>query len=397
MTIKRRTISNMLCLTTVSAIMIALFTSTSISIPALAAGETVNIWLTTGDKANLLAVQPNVTFAPDSGSNPLTIDVNESIVYQTMDGFGASFTDSSAWLVWNKLTATQRNTLMNNLFNPTTGIGLSYLRQPIGSTDFALSNYTFDDMPAGQTDPNLTNFSINHDKTYITPVIKQALAINPNLHVMGSPWSAPAWMKTSGSLFNGTLQTQYYGAYANYFVKFIQAYNAEGIPVYAITLQNEPHFEPNSYPGMRLEPSDEANFVKNNLGPAFSSAGITTKIIVWDHNWDEPNYPIAVLNDSAAKSYIAGSAFHCYGGTVDAQTTVHNTHPTKNLYFTDCTSPNAPVACGLPTGPPTSSGIFRTSLLARSAIGRAWSPSGTWRWMKTTAPRMAAAPTAPVW
>src|SRR5689334_8783438 len=289
MNLKQRTISYMLCLTTVSALLITLFTSTSVPAPALAAGETVNIWLTTGDKANLLAPQPAVTFVPDSGSNPLTIDVNESLSYQTMDGFGASFTDSSAWLVWNKLSAAQRNTLMNNLFNPSTGIGLSYLRQPISSSDFALSNYTYDDMPAGQTDPNLTNFSINHDKTYITPVIQQALAINPNLHVMGTPWSAPAWMKTSGSLFNGTLQTQYYGAYANYFVKFIQAYNTEGIPVYAITLQNEPHFEPNSYPGMRLEPADEANFVKNNLGPAFSSAGITTKIIVWDHNWDEPN------------------------------------------------------------------------------------------------------------
>jgi glucosylceramidase len=333
---KRKTISSLICLTTVSVLVLTLFTSMSISVPALAAGETVNIWVTTGDQSKLLQPQANVTFAPDSGSVPLTIDVNEATTYQQMDGFGASFTDSSAWLVWNRLTSAQRNTLMNNLFNPSTGIGLSYLRQPIGSTDFALSNYTFDDMPAGQTDPNLNNFSINHDLAYIIPVVQQARSLNPNLKVMITPWSAPAWMKTNGSLLNGgSLNASAYGPYANYFVKTIQAYAAQGIPISALTIQNEPQFAP-AYPGMLMSATEQANFIKNNLGPALANAGLSTKIVIFDHNWDTPQYPQNVLSDAAASAYIDGSAWHCYAGTVDAQNTVHNAYPNKNIYFTEC-------------------------------------------------------------
>src|SRR5262249_14920641 len=143
---------------------------------------------------------------------------------------------------------------------------------------------------------------------------------------------------TSGSLITGRLLPQYYGAYANYFVKFIQAYQSAGVPIYAITPQNEPFFEPGNYPGMRWEPGDVADFIKNNLGPSFASAGINTKIIVWDHNWDVPTYPMTVLNDPAAKPFIDGSAFHCYAGSVSAQTTVHNAHPDRKIYFTECTS-----------------------------------------------------------
>ena len=301
---------------------------------ASAAAEPVQAWVTEGNKSKLLSEESGITFAADGAAVNPTIEVDERTTYQSIDGFGASFTDSSAWLIQNKLDEASRNELMNKLFGRTGGIGISYMRLPMGSTDFALNNYTYDDAALGTTDENLDYFSIAHDQAYIIPTIKQALAINPDLKIMATPWSAPAWMKTNESLIKGKLKPEYYAVYAQYFVKFIQAYEAEGIAIDAITLQNEPHFEPGGYPGMRMEPEDQAAFVKV-LGPAFQAAGITTKIIVWDHNWDEPNYPIDVLNDSEAKPYIAGSAFHGYAGSVDSQALVHDQHPDKDIYFTE--------------------------------------------------------------
>jgi O-glycosyl hydrolase len=296
-----------------------------------AAGETVQIWVTTTDQSKLLQRQTDVAFGPDGAASPLTIDVNEGTAYQTIDGFGAHLTDSSAWLIWNRMSVAQRTTLMNNLFNPATGAGLSYLRQPMSASDFALADYTYDD-----TCCDLADFSISYDRAYILPLLRQALAINPAIRIMGSPWSAPAWMKTSNNLNNGSLRPEYYAMYANLFVRFVQAYQAEGVPIDAVTPQNEPLYEPGGYPGMRMEPTQQADFVKNHLGPAFASAGITAKIIVYDHNWDQPNYPITILNDAAARNYVAGSAFHCYAGAVDAQNQVHNAYPAKDIWFTEC-------------------------------------------------------------
>jgi glucosylceramidase len=191
-------------------------------------------------------------------------------------------------------------------------------------------------MPPGQADPDLAHFSIEHDQAYIIPAIQDAFKINPSLKLIASPWSPPAWMKDSDSLVKGTLQSKYYSAWAQYFVKFIQAYQAEDLPIYAITIQNEPQYEPNTYPGMRLEATDEAELVKSYLGPAFQAAGINTKILIWDHNWDKWSYPIEVLDDPQAKAIVDGSAFHCYAGSVIAQGIVHDAHPDKNLYFTEC-------------------------------------------------------------
>jgi len=294
----------------------------------------VNVWLTRGDRSQLLAPQSALTFTPDRPTRRyLAIDVDETITYQQVAGFGGSLTDSSAWLMANELGASPRDTLMSSLFDPVRGIGLSLLRQPMGASDFALAHYTYDD-----TCCDLSDFSVDHDRAYIIPLLRQALSLNPMLRVMGSPWSAPAWMKDSGSLYGGKLLPQHYGTYADYFVRFVKAYQAEGIPVGFVTLQNEPHYEPPDYPGMRWEATEEADFVKNHLGPAFAANGITTKIVVWDHNWDEPSYPITVLNDPMAKAYVDGSAFHCYGGTVDNQAQVHDAHPDRNIYFSECTS-----------------------------------------------------------
>jgi O-glycosyl hydrolase len=310
------------------------------SVPGLAqtGGALVTVWLTTPDKLNLMAPQGGVVFQADAGQNATTIDVDSRTTFQQVDGFGASFTDSSAWLVYTKLTPAARNELMSRLFDPVAGIGLSYLRQPMGATDFALSSYTYDDMPAGQTDSSLTHFSINHDRAYILPLLKQARLINNQLRIMATPWSPPAWMKSTQSMIGGTLNSSAMSPLAGYFVKFLQAYQTEGVPIDRITVQNEPHFAPGGYPGMFMEWDQQAAFVRDYLGPALANASLTTGIAVWDHNWDEPNYPLNILADAGAAQYVSGSAFHCYAGTPAAMTTVHDFNPGKDLYLTECTA-----------------------------------------------------------
>lgn len=298
---------------------------------AHAANEVVGVWMTTSDRTRLLSPQSSVAFGPDGAAQPTTIDVDEATRYQSMDGFGASLTDSSAWLLWNRMSASQRATLLNQLFSTTSGIGLSVLRQPMGGSDFSLSHYNYDN-----TCCDLNDFSISYELAYIVPLLKQIRAVNPELLLMGVPWSPPGWMKTSGSMIGGSLLTQHYGNLASYFVRWVQAYQAQGLPIYAVLPQNEPQFSPTGYPGMLMSATQQAAFVKNNLGPALRGAGLNTKIIVFDHNWDIASYATTVLNDSAAKSYAAGSGFHCYGGTLTAQTTVHNAHPDRDIWHTEC-------------------------------------------------------------
>jgi glucosylceramidase len=297
--------------------------------------ETINIWLTTPDQKNLLQEQVGILFSDTPTNENILIEIDDSKSFQEMDGFGASFTDSSAWLLAHCLDDEKRDEVMRKLFDPIEGVGLSYIRQPMGSSDFALRNYTYNDIPEGETDFELNHFSIEYDKPYIIPMLKKAIEINPAIKVMGSPWSAPAWMKTNGSLIQGKLREDCYEVFANYFVKYIQAYEREGIPIHAITIQNEPDFEPEGYPGMRMTANEQTEFVKNHLGPAFENAGIKTKIIVWDHNWDQPDFPIEVLNNPEARKYISGSSFHGYGGEIEAQLDVHNAHPDKDIYFTE--------------------------------------------------------------
>ncbi len=296
----------------------------------------VKVWLTSTDKSRLLEPQPDIAFGPDAGGDSV-IYVNENNQYQQMDGFGAAMTDSSAWLIYTQMPEAQRKAVMSKLFSRSDGIGISVMRLPMGASDLVHGPaYTYDDMPAGQADPDLAHFSIEHDKAYIIPALQDAFKLNPGLKLVASPWSPPAWMKDSDQLGRGTLKSQYYAAWAQYFVKFVQAYQAQNVPIYAVTLQNEPHYEPGSYPGMRLEPADEATLAKSYLGPAFTAAGINTKILIWDHNWDEPDYPISVLSDAAARAVVDGSAFHCYAGSVLAQGLVHDAYPDKNLYETEC-------------------------------------------------------------
>jgi glucosylceramidase len=280
--------------------------------------------------------KPSPTFHKAQASSSITITVNAAQKYQTIDGFGASFTDSSAWLVYTKLTPEQRSQTMRDLFDAKTGIGLTLLRQPMGASDLALRDYSYDDMPAGQTDPDLKHFSIEHDQAYIVPTVREALAINPQIKVMATPWSPPGWMKTSDSLIGGSLKESAYPAFAQYFVKFLRAYEAAGIPIFGLTMQNEALFSPANYPGMTFESEAQRKFLSANLGPALAAADLHPKVMVYDHNWDHPEYPTTILSDPDASKYAAGTAWHCYEGDVSAQSAVHDKFPAKDVWETEC-------------------------------------------------------------
>lgn len=300
--------------------------------PPPAPTNDVEMWLTKGDQSALLQKQTDIlSFGTTANSFP-NIDIDSATAYQSVDGFGYTLTGSSAYLIRRMGTA-ESAALLNELFG-SNGIGVSYIRISIGASDLSPAVFSYNDLPTGQTDPTLANFSLANDTVDLIPVLKQVLQINPNIKIMGSPWSAPVWMKNNGSTIGGSLQPQYYAVYAQYFVKYIQQMQARGVPVHAVTVQNEPEHGGNN-PSMVMTAAQQADFVKNHLGPAFQTAGITTKIIVWDHNCDNPNYPITIMNDAAAKAYVDGSAFHLYAGDISALSTVRTAHPDKNLYFTE--------------------------------------------------------------
>jgi glucosylceramidase len=299
----------------------------------------VRVWLTTGDRERLLAREPDLQMSSDTAASTFAasvIDVDESRTYQQMIGFGAAMSDASAHVIMHRMQAGDREALMQDLFGRERGIGLSFVRLPMGASDFSLRHYSYDDMPGSQIDPALTRFSIAPDRAERIPLVQRALAINPEIKLVGSPWSPPAWMKSSGSLIKGTLLPRFYDSFADYFVKFIQAYAAEGLPIYAVTIQNEPNHEPADYPGMRLDAKQRARIVGWHLGPRFERAAIRTMIWDWDHNWDLSQDPLEMLADSTARKYVQGIAWHCYAGDVSAQSLPHHVYPDKDTYFTEC-------------------------------------------------------------
>ncbi|MCU1309096.1 MAG: Glucosylceramidase [Candidatus Angelobacter sp.] len=303
-------------------------------VTALAAQD-VQVVQTTPDLRQALQTQKPVRFGT-TGRSPLVIQVDDATQYQEIDGFGASLTDSSGWLLYTKLNAAQRQGVIRDLFDPIFGIGLSFIRQPMGASDLALHHYSYDDLPAGQKDPELNHFSIQHDEAYILPLLRAARAINPQLKVMATPWSPPGWMKTTRSLVGGSVLPEFYPALANYFVRFVQAYESAGVPIYAVTMQNEPLFVPKDYPGSEMPAGAQTTFLRDHLGPAFREAGVNAKVLVYDHNWDHAEYPAKVLGDPVAAKFAAGTAFHCYGGDVAAQGEIHDRFPEKDLWETEC-------------------------------------------------------------
>ncbi len=302
--------------------------------PTPAVKNEVDFWLTKGNQSVLLQKQTNILAFGSKANIYQNIEINDTQKYQTVDGFGFTLTGGSAQVI-NQLTTQKKKDLLQELFGSSdASIGLSYLRISIGASDLNAAPFTYDDMPSGQTDVSLTNFSLAPDMIDLIPLLKEILAINPNIKIMGSPWTAPLWMKDNSNFVGGSLQPKYYDVYAQYFVKFIQKMKAEGIVIDAITPQNEPLHGGNN-PSMVMTALQQADFIKNNLGPAFKSNNIATKIITYDHNCDNPQYPITILKDAVAYPFVTGSAFHLYGGDISALTTVHDAFPNKDVYFTE--------------------------------------------------------------
>jgi glucosylceramidase len=359
-------------------------TASARPVPAVQA----RVWVTTVDRAQLLRENAPVTFHQGTSTAP-TIVVDPTRSYQSMDGFGAAVTDSSASVLY-RLDPGAREQVMRQLFDPSAGIGVSFLRQPVGSSDFtaAAAHYTYDDVPAGQTDLALRNFSIAHDQQQILPLLRRARQLNPRLRVMATPWSPPAWMKTTDSLVGGRLKDEpaIYDAYARYLVAFVRAYAAAGVPVDYLSVQNEPqNRSPSGYPGTDMPVQQEEKLILA-LGPKLREASPDTKILAYDHNWAEhPNdvantppgedpqtdYPYEILAGPAAK-WVAGTAYHCYYGDPGAQSALHEAYPTKGIWFTECSGSHGPA------DPPAK--FFRDTLVwhARTlAIGttRDWAKS----------------------
>lgn len=292
------------------------------------------IWLSTPDQSHRLSRMADAPASTSAVGPVVAIDPTRR--YQLIQGFGAAITDASAELIAG-LPADERRTLIADLFSRKgEGLGLSFTRLTVGASDFSSVHYSFADTPGNVADPALRSFSIDRAKVHVLPVTRMALDANRDLKVMITPWSAPAWMKSSGSLITGRLKVEAYPAFAAYLARTIDAFGQQGVPVSMLSIQNEPDFEPKDYPGMRMSPAERAEVIGKHLGPLFERNGIKTRILDWDHNWDKPDQPLAVLADPDARRYVSGVAWHCYGGDVSAQEKVRAIHPDKDVWFTEC-------------------------------------------------------------
>lgn len=324
---------------------------------AAASAQSVSVYQTTPDLLEALSQRSTLHFeqkaaeGQEAANTPL-IAVDDAQRFQEIDGFGASLTDSAAWLFAKKAPA-QTDAAFKMLFGRKGGIALSILRQPIGSSDLAVTFYSYDDLcqqaakacttPAGETDTKLEHYSLAHDQEYLLPLLRKAIAINPGMHVMLTPWSPPGWMKSSGSMLGASgdekvkssLRPEFYPAFAGYLVKTIEGYQAAGVPVWAISVQNEPLYAPPTYSGMQMLASEQAAFFGEALGPALAAAGLKPKVMAYDHNWDRPDYPETVLKDPKAAALAAGTAWHHYGGDPAVMTKFHEQFPDKDEWVTE--------------------------------------------------------------
>jgi glucosylceramidase len=296
-------------------------------------------YVTTDDLSQHLSPVP-LTFGASSPAG-VSITVDPATTYQSIVGFGASITDSSSYVMTKYLSPSALTQLLDQLFDPAQGVGLSFLRQPMGASDFSsVGDFSYDD---GNADPTLSGFNLTQDLKATIPVLQQVVAIDPGMFILGSPWSPPAWMKDNNSM-DGTgatggssaLATDAYEPLAQYFVKYVQGYAAHGIVVSAVTPQNEPLYGSGTYPGMDLDAPSELTLIAQNMGPAFRAAGLKTQIWAYDHNWDQEGYPAQIVSDTTAGGFTQGAAFHCYAGDPSAMTTFHQAFPDKSIYMTEC-------------------------------------------------------------
>lgn len=301
--------------------------------PPVPTTSDIDVWLTKADETIKLQKQSSVLSFTSASNSYQNIEVNPSKTYQTIDGFGYTLTGGSVEVI-NQLSSAKKESLLQELFgNGENSIGVSYLRLSIGASDLNSSVFSYDDLPAGQTDVTLSQFSLSKDQALVD-MLKKILTINPNIKIIATPWSPPVWMKDNGNSIGGSLKPEYYGVYAQYFVKYIQEMKKNGITIDAVTPQNEP-LHPGNNPSMYMTAEQQRDFIKNNLGPAFQTANLSTKIIVYDHNCDKPEYPLTILADTEASKFVDGSAFHLYAGNILILNNVHNAYPDKNVYFTE--------------------------------------------------------------
>ncbi len=294
----------------------------------------VHWWLTAADRSSLLTPQPQTLALKPGNATESGIQIDDTTRLQTMDGFGFALTGGSAELLM-RMSGRARTALLKELFGSgKSSVAISYLRLSIGSSDMNAKVFTYDDLPAGEQDIQLTHFGLGPDLADVVPVLHEILKINPEVSILATPWSAPSWMKTNEKPKGGHLRLEDYAVYAQYLVKYVQAMAAESIQINAITPQNEP-LNPKNTPSLVMDANEEAVFISEALGPALRKAGLNTGIIVYDHNCDRPDYPKTVLADADANPFVLGSGFHLYGGDVAAMSAVHDAFPMKNLYFTE--------------------------------------------------------------
>ncbi len=295
----------------------------------------VEVWLTRPDKTALFNKQEGYLPVDVASRHSATITVNPSKGYQTMDGFGFALTGGSADLI-SKLPQTTRDDLLQELFSTDgSGIGLTHLRLSIGASDLSRVSYTYNDLLPGETDPDLERFNLAAGDIHVVPLLKAILAINPNVRIIATPWSAPPWMKTNESYIGGKLKLECYQVYANYVIKFINKMKSHGISINAITPQNEP-LNPKNNPSMAMSAVEQATFIGSHLGPALLDAGLgNVELFCYDHNCDRIDFPLTVLSDVEARKFIKGIAWHLYAGEITAMAEVAKKHPRMKTYFTE--------------------------------------------------------------
>ncbi|PRP66260.1 glycoside hydrolase family 30 protein [Nonlabens agnitus] len=289
--------------------------------------QTATVWLTTGDQSALLQEQESVSFKPGAITGQYVINVDDSKTFQTIDGLGFALTQGSAQVL-NSLKPAIKESLLKDLFDQKDGNAISILRISIGASDLSNSVYSYNETDG---DFDMSEFSLQGpDSIYVLPLLKEILQINPDIKIMATPWTPPTWMKSNNTWIGGSLKPSHYQAYANYFLKYLQAMDKESIKIWAITPQNEPE-HPGNEPSMLMSSAEQIKFINDHLGPTLANSEYSPKIIAFDHNCDNTAYPIDVLNNS---QYVDGAAFHLYAGDISAMGTVYD-QTGKNVYFTE--------------------------------------------------------------
>jgi O-glycosyl hydrolase len=317
----------------------------------VSAGE-VSVWRSTSKPEVFMKQETSARWEAKGQSADARIEIQPDKTHQTILGMGSSLEPTTCFNIAALAEADQQE-VIDKMVDPEQGIGMNLMRICMGTPDFTGDDwYSYDDVPAGEADLELARFSIEKDRGYILPVIRRVAKSRRDVLFFASPWSPPGWMKTTGTMIGGRLKPEWYAAYAQYFVKFIRAYEAEGVPIHAVTVQNEPGVDRARekdpkwfYPSCRWSGEEEATFIREHLGPALRMAGLSTKIWCYDHNYnvkptpegDDPglDYPRTILTDARARGFVAGVAFHGYAGQPTGMSLFQTEFPETPIHFTE--------------------------------------------------------------